>query len=79
MKTKKVSNKVAHKRRDMGLKQEELAKRAKISRPMLSNIERGEAFPSLLAAHRIAKALNSTIDEVFFGTNVQKMNKNKIA
>lgn len=74
MNNNKPLKRLIKKRAVMNMTQEQLAKKAKISRPLLSNIERGAASPSLMSAHRIAKALNSTIDEIFFGVNVHKMN-----
>ena len=71
----KPLNTLINARKSLGLNQEEFAKRAKISRPMLSHIERGAALPSLDAAYRIAKVVNSTIDEIFFGRKAQKMSK----
>lgn len=62
-------------RKSLGLNQEEFSKRAKISRPMLSNIERGAAYPSLPVAYRIAKVANMSIEEIFFGRKAQKMSK----
>ena len=70
----KPLKRLTKKRNLLNMTQEQLAKKAKVSRPLLSNIERGAASPSLMSAYRIAKALNSTIDEIFFGTNVHKMN-----
>lgn len=61
-------------RESKGYTQDQLAKKAKISRPLLSNIERGYANPSLQVAHRIAKALDSTIDEIFFNSKARKTN-----
>lgn len=61
-------------RESKGFTQDQLAKKAKISRPLLSNIERGYASPSLQAAYRIAKALDSTIDEIFFNRKARKTN-----
>lgn len=58
-----------------GLTQTQLAKKAKISRPLLANIERGYANPSLKTADKIALALGSTIDEIFFARKVRKTNK----
>ena len=60
-------------RKGLGLNQEEFAKRAKLSRPMLSHIERGASIPSLPVAYRIAKAANMTIEEIFFARNARKM------
>jgi putative transcriptional regulator len=61
-------------RKEKGWTQEALAKKAKVSRPMLSNIERGDVSPSLANAYRIAKALDSTIEHIFFRNNARKMN-----
>jgi len=61
-------------RESKGMTQEQLAKKAKISRPLLSNIERGYASPSLKSAYNISKALGSTIDEIFFATKARKTN-----
>lgn len=62
-------------RKDKGWTQEQLAKKVKISRPLLSNIERGAALPSLENAYRIAKALDSTIEQIFFNRNARKLSK----
>lgn len=67
------------KRESLGYTQEQLAVKAKISRPLLSNIERGYADPSLKVAGRIAKSLQATVDEIFFARKVRKMNNNKSA
>lgn len=62
-------------RKALGLNQEEFAKRAKLSRPMLSHIERGAAQPSLDVAYRIAKVANLSIEEIFFTRNARKMSR----
>lgn len=62
-------------RKSLGLNQEEFAKRAKLSRPMLSHIERGAALPSLDVAYRIAKVANMSIEDIFFVRNARKMSK----
>jgi putative transcriptional regulator len=64
-------------RKDQNLTQEELAEKAKLSRGMLSNIERGYALPSLPVAYRIAKVLNRPIEYLFFDVDAQKMSKRK--
>ena len=43
---------------------EELAAASQVSRSMLSQIERGEANPTLAVAFRIARALGRTLDEL---------------
>lgn len=62
-------------RENKGFTQDQLAKKAKISRPLLSNIERGYANPSLQVAYRISRALDSTIDEIFFARRARKTSK----
>ncbi|MDV2990122.1 MAG: helix-turn-helix transcriptional regulator [Dehalogenimonas sp.] len=47
------------------LTQEDLAEKVGITRQTLLYLEKGKYNPSLILAHRIALALNSTIDEVF--------------
>ena len=47
------------------LTQEELGALVNARRETISYIEKGNYNPSLLLAHRIAKQLNSTVDEVF--------------
>ncbi|MEK3717970.1 helix-turn-helix domain-containing protein [Paenibacillus sp. FSL R7-0333] len=62
-------------RNEIGYTQEQLAKKSKVSRPLLCNIERGYALPSLPVAYRIAKVLKKPIEHLFFNDNVQKLNK----
>lgn len=52
------------------ISQEELAKRAQISRPHLSNIENGEAQPTIDVAIRIADALGKKVSDIFFKEDV---------
>lgn len=66
---------LTEKRESFGFTQEQLAIKAKISRPLLCNIERGYANPSLKVAGRIAKALKATVDEIFFARKARKTNK----
>lgn len=47
------------------LTQEQLADLAGVRRETISFIEQGKYNPSLLLAHRIAKALESSVDELF--------------
>lgn len=62
-------------RKEKGFTQDDLAKKAKLSRQMLSNIERGYSLPSLQVAYRIAKVLDSSMEHLFFNRDVRKMNK----
>lgn len=60
-------------REEKGLTQEQLAKLADISRQNLSHIERGASLPSLAVAFRISKALNKSIEQIFFSKKAQSM------
>jgi putative transcriptional regulator len=52
-------------RKDLGMTQEELAKKANISRTYLTNIENGIYTPSLEVAKNIASILDMSIDALF--------------
>ncbi|MCP1179919.1 helix-turn-helix transcriptional regulator [Bacillus sp. 1663tsa1] len=45
--------------------QEDLAKTVGVRRETISHLEKGKYNPSLQLVHDIAKALHSTIDEIF--------------
>ncbi|WP_242255960.1 helix-turn-helix transcriptional regulator [Bacillus cereus group sp. BfR-BA-01379] len=45
--------------------QEDLAKTVGVRRETISHLEKGKYNPSLQLAHDIAKALHSTINEIF--------------
>jgi len=47
------------------LTQDELAEMVGVSRQTMLYLEKGKYNPSLLLAYRVAKALKSSIDEVF--------------
>lgn len=47
------------------LTQEELAEKVGITRQTMLYLEKGRYNPSLLLAYRVAKVLQSSIDEVF--------------
>lgn len=57
-----VGNKIAIKRAEVGISQNELANMTGIDQSDISKIERGVANPSLATLDRIAKALNTKID-----------------
>ena len=62
---KQFGKKVRALRLAKGLSQEELAFRAGVHRTYLGGIERGERNPSLKNIAAIAKALDSTLPELF--------------
>ena len=54
-------------RKENGITQRELAERAQMSQTQLSDYENGKKEPGLYSLARIARALNKSIDELFFG------------
>lgn len=60
-----LHNKIREYREALGMTQEELAKKAGISRPFLSTVETGAAIPTVAKAADIAAALETTVDELF--------------
>ena len=53
-------------RAKLNLTQEDLAGLVKVRRETIIHLEKGKYNPSLKLAYDIAKALQSTIDEVFY-------------
>jgi putative transcriptional regulator len=51
------------------LTQDDLAKRVGVRRETILYLEKGKYNPSLMLAHQIAKALKTTIDELFIFEN----------
>ncbi|AEG60982.1 helix-turn-helix transcriptional regulator [Desulforamulus ruminis] len=60
-----MKNKVEEFRKEMGLNQEEFAKKIKVSRQTVSSIETGKYNPSLELAFLIADFFNKTIEDIF--------------
>ena len=52
-------------RLELGLSQEKLAQKVKVSRNFLGSVERGESSLSLEVAERLAKAVDMRISELF--------------
>lgn len=52
-------------RAKLNMTQEDLAKSVGVRRETISHLEKGKYNPSLQLSHDIAKALHSTIDEIF--------------
>lgn len=61
---KLVGEKIRARRKEMGLTQEDLSNRLKISQQMISRIETGEENVSLLTLKQLAKGLGATVDLV---------------
>ena len=63
-----IGKRIAHRRKELGLKQSEVSERAGISDPYMSNIERATSIPSIEVVMRLATALETTPDEFLVGT-----------
>jgi len=57
--------KIKEYRAKLNMTQEDLAKSVGVRRETISHLEKGKYDPSLQLAHDIAKALHSSIDEIF--------------
>lgn len=65
-----MNNAVRDMRKKRNLTQEALANMVNISRTHLSEIENGNAVPSVFVAQRIAKALKVKVESIFFDKSV---------
>ncbi|GIM47584.1 hypothetical protein DNHGIG_31330 [Collibacillus ludicampi] len=61
-------------RLELNMNHEQVAELAKITRAYYSNIEAGRKTPSMRVAKRIADALQTTVDQIFFEGDVPKRN-----
>jgi putative transcriptional regulator len=62
-------------RAKLNLTQQEVADRARITRSFYTRIECGSRSPSIAVAKRIADALKTTVDKLFFDHPVPKRNE----
>ena len=62
-----IGARIARWRLEQGVKQDELARRARINQSYLSKIERGKSEPALTIGCRLAHALGRTTDELCTG------------
>ena len=58
-------NKIRTKRKELGISQEELAKKCAVSRQTINAIENNKYDPTLSLAFRLARELELTVDELF--------------
>lgn len=61
-----MKNRIKEFRAEHGLTQEELAKKAGVRRETIVFLEKGKYNPSLELAHKVAEALKTTLEELFF-------------
>ena len=62
--TKKFGAYIAAKRKDMGMKQSELAKKLNLTRQSISKYETGECFPDISIIIRLADIFKVSLDEL---------------
>ena len=68
-----MGNKVASIRKDGGITQAALARKAKVSRPYISLIESGKQETiSNVVMQKIADALEKNVEEIFFINDVRR-------
>lgn len=65
-----IGKRIARRRRELNLTQQEVSELAEISVPYMSNIERAVSIPSTEVVMRLALALDTTPDEFLVGTAV---------
>lgn len=66
-----MTNRLQKLRKQQGLTQTELARRAQITRSYLSAVENGKYNPTTEVALRLARVLGRSVNEVFFDDGVQ--------
>ena len=60
-----MENKIRIRRKELGLSQEELAKKCGVSRQPVTAIENNKYDPTLSLAFHLARELRLTVDELF--------------
>ena len=64
-----IGRRIAQRRKQLGLKQHEVCDKAEISEKYLSCIERATSIPSLEVLMRIARALDTTPNDLLLGSS----------
>lgn len=68
---RKFGNAISRQRKKLGLTQEKLSLKTGLSRSYIADTESGRYTPSLNSAYKIAKALNSDLNSLLRGTEIQ--------
>ncbi|HUO01134.1 MAG TPA: helix-turn-helix domain-containing protein [Rhizomicrobium sp.] len=66
MAERQLGNRLKELRTKAGITQAELAEMVKVSRKTINTVENGIFVPSTLLALSLAKALNTTVERLFF-------------
>ena len=61
-----MENTIKTRRKELGLSQEELAKRCGVTRQTINAIEKGEYNPTIRLCRAICRVLDKTLDELFW-------------
>lgn len=70
-----MQNKLRQERQIKGLSQQQLADTVGVSRPSISNIERGEVIPGGDLVLKIAKAIGKPVEQIFFTNDVMQVER----
>lgn len=60
-----LKNKLEELRKQMGIKQEELAESLEVSRQTIGSLENGRYNPSIILAFKIARYFKTSIEDIF--------------
>lgn len=72
-----MKNKVKSLRLKQGMTQQKLAESVGVTRPNLSNIERGKQIPRVSSMFRIASFFGQPVEHIFFDDSVLQEAQNK--
>ncbi len=70
-----LNNHVLEQRQSLGLTQETLGNQVGLTRQTIIAIEKGRFTPSVATALLLAKALNTTVDKLFWLSNIGETTK----
>lgn len=74
-----MHNTLKNERLSLGISQQQLAKKVGISRPAVSNIERGKVIPSGDLLLKIAQVIGKPAEQIFFtNTVIQEAQSNDV-
>lgn len=60
-----MKNRLEELRKELGIRQEELAEVLEVSRQTIGSLENGRYNPSIMLAFKIAKYFNMSIEDIF--------------
>lgn len=72
-----MENVIRDRRKELGLSQEELAKKCGVSRQTVNVIENNKYDPTLSLAFSLARELVITVDELFYRRKMETQHKGK--